>query len=363
MASQRRILAIKLADLGDLLLCEPALRSLRLTYPSAEIDVLTKPGSAELVPLLGLDLGVFRFENRASSTPRTWSRFSGSAETVRLSHVLRSRSYDTVCLFHHLTTAAGARKFRLLLSAIGAPECVGLDNGRGGFLGRRVIDRGFGVRHEAALMLGVAEAAGGTAVDSRPRVEVRDESTNHFLPERYIAVYPATGPYAPAREWPVQYYRDLCRRLGAEGWPLVILGSPSERGYGREIAPAGDFVVDLTGKTDLPSLAAVVKRAALVVGGDSFIGHLASAVGTPVVAIFGPTNADAWRPYGTVDFPGSAEPSIAGYVISQRLPCSPCLYTGYRLGRRDGCPARTCLTTITAEHVLAAIDDLLGRAR
>jgi hypothetical protein len=84
-----------------------------------------------------------------------------------------------------------------------------------------------------------------------------------------------------------------------------------------------------------------------------------------VVSIFGPSNDAAWRPYRTVDEAALAQPLAApvrGIVVREDLPCMPCLYTGYRLGRREGCPARTCLHRVTVERVYRAIHQVMGAA-
>ena len=96
--------------------------------------------------------------------------------------------------------------------------------------------------------------------------------------------------------------------------------------------------------------------------GDSFIGHLAAAVGTPVISIFGPSNADAWRPAGSVNARDSRAPNGTSIVVRHDLPCEPCMYTGFRLGRPAGCPDRTCLKLVTTTDVESAVSRVLGAA-
>ncbi|MCE7939500.1 MAG: glycosyl transferase, partial [Chloroflexi bacterium CFX6] len=113
-------------------------------------------------------------------------------------------------------------------------------------------------------------------------------------------------------------------------------------------------VHDLAGRTDLPALAAVLAQVDVLVGNDSGVTHLATAMGTPTVAVFGPSNAVAWGPWwpGT-DTHGRPAPS-PHRVVKLDLPCQPCLYVGHTLGSPAGCPTRDCLAWLPADRVLAA---------
>jgi ADP-heptose:LPS heptosyltransferase len=352
-ASQpRRILVVKLADLGDLLLCEPALRSLRAAFPDAQLDLLVSPSSAALVPLLGHSVNVITFPKQLFDDPRGLLDLRTAWLPARLAWRLRRARYDQLVILHHLTTSLGARKFQALAAACGAPWVAGLDNGRGAFLTKHVADFGFGARHEAEYMLAVARSAGGAAVDSAPRV-VADSEPPRDLPERYIAVYPATGGFSRARTWPVEYYVKLAEQFAEQELPVVIVGGDDATTAAQTIRAAAPGARDLTGRTSLAQLAAVVRGAEAVVGGDSFIGHLAAALDRPLVAILGPSNDDAWKPYGaTRDAEGMPGRRL---VVRQDLPCAPCLYTGFALGRPAGCPTRSCLTTLSVERVAAAV--------
>lgn len=361
-----RILAVKLADLGDLLLCEPALRSLREGHPEAEIDLLTTPHSLGVLEMFDLDLNPVLFNKAMFDEPlRAIRRPAAMSAALRLAARLRRQRYDLVAIFHHLTTSAGARKYQALAAATGAPEVAGLDNGRGGFLTTRVIDDGFGAQHEVDYMLAVARAAGGADVTPEPRVRVMATNSSLELPDRYVVLCPATGVFSKAREWPAERFAELATRLEADGLAVVIAGGPDAVEAALVIQKATAGAIDLTGRTGLPELASVLRGAVAVVSGDSFPGHLAAAVGAPVTGIFGPSNDAAWRPYRTVredeiDNPQAAP--VRGIVVREDLPCAPCLYTGYRLGRREGCPARTCLQRVTVDRVYRAIHQVTGAA-
>lgn len=361
-ATERRILVVKLADLGDLLVCEPALRSLTTAYPDAAIDIVIPPSSAAMVPLLGHELRVLTFPKQLFDRPRSLARPDRLATAARFALKLRRGRYDAVVLLHHLTTAAGAAKFRGLARAAGAREVVGLDNGRGTFLTTRVADHGFGARHEAAYMLQVARAAGGAVVDPAPRIDRARLTGYPGLPSNFAAIYPATGPYSPPRTWAAERYGAVAAELATRGLTPVVVGAHDAEDAAATIQRVEPSTISLVGKTSLSELAAVLAGARVVVGGDSFAGHLAAALDRPRVTVFGPSNRDAWRPWGSLDADdlSTGTETRRGIVVYHDLPCEPCLYTGFRLGRPAGCPARTCMALVTVEDVVRAIDLVIG---
>lgn len=358
-----RILAIKLADLGDLLLCEPAFRSLRTAFPSARIDVLTNPSSVAVLDLIGHDLRAMPFPKHLFDAVSGFIKPGAQMQAAQLAVVLWRARYDRVVVLHHLPTGFGARKFAALVRATGCRYVAGLNNGRGTFLSHPVVDRGFGYQHEAAYMRDVAVAAGGAPVEHVPIVAVPQlDDDSAALPARYAAIFPATGPFSRAREWPAERYGQIAVNLRDRGIVPVLVGGDDARDAAATIRSIEPTAIDLSNRTSLPQLASVLSNAQLVIGGDSFVGHLAAAVGTPVVSIFGPSNADAWRPAGSVDANVAATPAHSSLVVRHGLPCEPCIYTGYRLGRPAGCPDRTCLKLVTTADVERAVASVLGVA-
>ena len=108
---------------------------------------------------------------------------------------------------------------------------------------------------------------------------------------------------------------------------------------------------DLSGQTTLAELAAVLKSCDLFIGADSGVLHLAAAVGVPVVAVFGPSNAAAW---------GAWTPESKSVIVRSAPECSPCSYVDHAIGLREGCAARTCMRMVTVDQVVAAAKALLN---
>lgn len=364
LGSRPRILVVKLASLGDVLLATPAVRALRVSYPDARIDVLTTELSAPLLRDSPLIDAVYALNKYAFDAPLTTLRDEHVvSETMRLGRQLREQRYDAL-LLHHLTLPWGRLKYRALLELIGARCAAGLDNGWGHFLDVRVPDYGFGWRHEAEYNLAVAESVGATRTIGEPRPRMADLGWDDItyqplLDPPLIALHPGSGGYSIARRWPAAMWAELAQALRDQnGASVELLGGPDERSVLVEIVerlgrPPWLMAADTASSPR--ELAMKLSQCALLVANDSFPMHLAAAVGTPVVAVFGPSNARAWGPYAP-DRPGTT-------VIVRRadLQCSPCCYRGHALGTPQGCATRPCLTALPLQPVLTAAQRLVAR--
>ncbi len=144
-----RILCVKLADIGDVLLCTPALRALRTRWPGAQIDLLTPPVSAAVLryaPEINETLVFNKFPFDTLGSLFDLKTVGGALGFLT---GLARRRYDAILIFHHYTLRFGALKFAAVALASRAPVRVGVDTrGRGWFLTHKVADRGFGVQHE-----------------------------------------------------------------------------------------------------------------------------------------------------------------------------------------------------------------------
>jgi heptosyltransferase-2 len=242
-----------------------------------------------------------------------------------------------------------------LIRATGTEWSVGLDNGRGSFLTDAVPDAGFGDLHETDYMLAVARKAGGSDVECSPTIISENDEIQSQLPNYFVAMYPVTGSYSSARNWELARFIQLGELIVKQGYSIVVIGGSDSQDSAARIQQQIPDAFNFAGKTSISELATILRNARMAVGADTFAGHLAAAVRTPVVSIFGPSNHRAWRPYCSEIFGMSPAGESRGVVITADLPCSPCLYTGYQLGRPDGCPDRTCLKNISVEQVFAAL--------
>ncbi len=357
-----RMLLIKIADLGDAAITLPAICSLRQAYPQATLHVVSSPIGAELYRLSPDIDRCFVLEKSRLK------RLDGALALARLLWTLRRQQYDAVALFHHLTTSAGRSLYRLLLAATASPVRAGLDNGLGTFLTHRVPDRGFGACPEWDYARAVVEALGARSLLERPRLRLPDAALQRaqqlvgHARDRLVVIHPGVGPFAPARRWPIESFTTVARELARQGYQVVATGTANEEPEARMLLQTPG-VTSLLGRTDLATLVAVLQQAKLVIGNDSGVTHLAAVLGRPTVAIFGPSNPDAWRPLeAEIVTPETLTTTQASVLaLTAALPCSPCCYVGFRVGRPQGCSTRTCLSDLHPDVVLRAAQQLLDR--
>ena len=375
-----KLLVVKLADLGDVLTVTPALRALRQGLPTAHITAMVTPKTHPVVEGSPLVDQVLTFDKFIYDVPIQSLRRMALRTGWHLLEQLRREGYQALALMHHLTTCWGTVKYALLTCATKARIRAGLDNGHGWFLTQRVADKGFGGQHEVAYWLEVAKLLGGRIDDPlmtiplSPGDETAAERCLSGIARRpLVALHPGSGGYSRARRWPLSGFQVVANALSADYKAQVVLvGGPEEQELAQQIvAGLREPPVNLVGQTTLRQLGAILQRCDLFVGNDNGLMHLAAAVGTPVVAIFGPSNADAWGPWygcwrpkpleGTKDIRlvPDLTGSIKGAVVQHPLPCSPCLYTGRRLGNRFGCQELTCLQSLSPHSVLLAARTLL----
>ncbi len=353
MPSPERILVVKLATLGDVLTMTPALRALRVSFPAAHIGVLTTPAGAPV--LRGLDSydEIISFDKYAFDRPRDALRAVPLG--LRFARQLRAGRWDTLVLLHHLTTWFGIAKYAALALLSGAPRRVGLENGRGRwFLTDGAEDRGFGWRHEVDYALDVV-ARLGAHHPGQPHLELCG-SEHPAAPEDMVLLAPGSGAFSRARRWAPERFAEVGRQLQAVHGlaPHVLSGlAPDEQHLAREVAAQiGPHAQVVPAAANPQALGDLLRHYRLVVANDGGIVHAATAVDTPVVAVFGPSNDRAWGPY-PVDDPRHQ-------LVREQLACAPCIHRGHKFGTPQGCPARTCLALVEPERVFAAAERALG---
>jgi ADP-heptose:LPS heptosyltransferase len=199
---------------------------------------------------------------------------------------------------------------------------------------------------ERALSLAVASGFGLPEGDDggldvrRPLPDVA-----RLLPDGpFVVLHPGTS--VPARAWPAQHFAAAAALLAEEGHRVVVTGAPAERDLTARVA-SGGAALDLGGRTSLAGLAAVLEAADAVVVGNTGPAHLAAAVGTPVVSLFAPTvPAARWAPYRVpLVLLGDQE------AVCRDTRVTRCPFAGH-----------PCLSSVTAEDVVRAVEKLCGQA-
>jgi heptosyltransferase-2 len=157
----------------------------------------------------------------------------------------------------------------------------------------------------------------------------------------------APGAVGPSKRWPAHAYAELAHRLTAQSIAVWVLGGPDEKALAEQIvADAGPLARDLTG-TDLRSAILALAAADVAVSNDSGLLHVAAAIGTPAIGIFGPTSPWHWAPLN---------PIAAAVQTTETLDCQPC--------HRPTCRMRhhRCMRDISAERVLEITQHALAAA-
>jgi len=146
--------------------------------------------------------------------------------------------------------------------------------------------------------------------------------------------------YGPAKRWPETHFASLARLLAARGYAVWLVGSPKDHTVAETIAQNADNAcINLCGKTDIAEATDLLAAARLVVTNDSGLMHVAAAVGSPVIALYGSSSPQFTPPL-----------SAAAQVLTLDLECSPCFERICPLGHFK------CLNDLTAERVFAEID-------
>lgn len=330
--SENRRLLVRLPNwLGDALLARPLLHALRAAWPEAEI---TAVAPAAVLELLATD--------RVFDRPEPWPA-DRPARRALLRRLRRWRPGTALVLPPSFSSAYFAWR-------TGAPVRAGYAHDARSILLTHALRRGArGDRHLSCEFLRLGEMLGALPTrlpPLRPTEESR-QSARALLDRHGLA---AGEPYAilaprsvwgPAREWPAVRFAAAGRGLAARGHRVVVCGTASERDSCVAVAEAvGPAACSMAGDTELPELAALCASAALAVCNDSGVAHLAAAVGTSTVQIYGSASS-AWT--------HALGPRVR--VVHRPPVCSPCYQRTCRIGY-------ACLTAVEVAHVLQACDGL-----
>jgi len=347
-----RILVVTLRRLGDVLLTTPLIRTLRKGIPNAILDMLVFRGSD------GILKGNPDVDHVLTISERPFAK-----ETLTTIAGLWRR-YDLV-----ISTQAGDRP--TFIALVAGRRRVGLvpHAGHGVWWKRHVYHRAVAAEpdcHRVEDLLRLADALG--LARQQDIVCPQGSSVSMVAPNGAYAVLHASPMYR-YKQWTQAGWRALARALADRGLALVATGGTDagERSYLDALWGAGNpTVMRLDGRLDWPQLAELLAGAAIYVGPDTSVTHLAAGAGCPTVALFGPTDPRLWGPWpvGGLERPWAAAGSIQRrgnvWLVQNSLPCTPC--------QKEGCDRHLdsrsqCLDELSASQVLAAVDQALAWSR
>lgn len=329
MPDPLRILAIRFSSIGDILLTTPLLRAIRARHPAATLAMLTKE---PFTPLLADNP---RLNDVMALQP--------GQPLDQLAAEIRKREFTNILDLH------GSLRSRALRFLVPAARWSGYRNHR---VAREILIRYKRNVYPRDIPVPERYFDAARALDVKPDGDppefflsgrAKDEAASWLLaaglsPERRVIAL-APGAAHNTKRWPLEYWQDLARRLTAAGFAIVTVGGGDDRDAGQAVSEAaGISIVNAAGQFGLQGTGALLARCRALVSGDTGVMHMATGVGTPVVALFGPTV----RPFGF--FPYSRK----AIVLERDLDCRPCTAHG-----SESCPLghHHCLRQIAPAEV------------
>jgi len=329
----RRILIVRLGSLGDLVHTLPAVTAFRRAFPAAEIDWLVDAPHREFLELVPVISSLVVLERRGAG---------GWLDVVR---TLRPRRYDMAVDFQGLVKSAalarlsGAKRvagfaFPAVRESLAVPF----------YTDPISVPKSAHVVQKNLLLAGALGAA-GTALEF-PIAAVSSDSAASFLAadgRPFVLLNP--GAAWPNKRWPPDRLGAVARWLmERKGLTSVVLWGPGEQAVADEAVRTSSGAARIAPPTGLKDLIALARRARLIVSGDTGPLHIASALGVPAVALFGPTNPLRNGPWNPTDISISLyEKCVCHYERRCRLPVG-----------------EWCLGRVTIDQVTDAIDRRLG---
>jgi len=316
-----KILFITLSNIGDVVLTLPVLSALKDNFPNAAIDVVVGPRPEE----------VFKKDRRIRRV-LVYNKHAGLKDKIGFIKTLRAERYDL----------AIDMKSSLLPALIGAKN-----------RSRLFHKNNPGLRHKKLIHLNCLKPFEITYreqknvyIDDASRAWVEKILQDNGIGQQDIIVGVSPGSRSNLKQWKAHGFADVIRGLLKNPKHKVILiGDINEAGLSKEIADSVRQLglINLTGKTNMSELFALIERFNSLLTCDSASMHIASDLGVKVVAIFGPTDPEEYGPVGKMDI-----------VIRKDLKCSPCKKAQCRLGTHE------CMEAISAEEVMAEIEKVIN---
>lgn len=340
----RRVLVVRLRSIGDTVLATPSLYALRRFLPSAQIDILLESWVA---PVLD---GCADVDNVL-----TIERGSTAIARARLARELRAANYDVAYNLHGGTTAT------LLMRAAGARHRVGYSDYQYSRLLNHQAppaatlwrqEKTHSVEQQLALL-----GWTGVPVSDRPRTRlaVTEEAVTSVSKRLAACGFDETPPLAllhPAaafdsKQWAVENFARVAEHLDARGLRVVGIAATHEAPVLAALQAECGARIQAFADLSLPEVTALSARSRIFVGNDSGIAHIAAAVRTPSVVIFGSSNVAHWRPW--TEAPAE--------VVREEMPCAPCPgYTCAEFGEAQ------CIRRVPTERVINAIERVLEKS-
>ncbi len=339
----KKILIVRLDRIGDVLLSTPAIKAARDTYPDSHIAVMVRPYAKDIVegnPYL----------NEVILYDRSGREKNLSGNLKFIDH-LRRKNFDIALILHP------TKRTHIITFLAGIPVRVGYDKKWGNLLTKKIPNvKQFGLKHEIDYTLDILKYAGIETNDRAlymPLKETSEKAISEVFEKNGITkdsliITLNPGASCASKRWRPENFAKVGDLLARErGAKIIIISDLKDKPFAdkttalMKVAP-----LNLAGMTSVADIASVLKRSRLFISNDSGPVHIACAVGTPVIAIFGRSDKglspERWGPTGKRDI-----------ILHKYVGCAVCLAHNCKIGFK-------CLEAITPEEVLAAAKRMLG---
>jgi predicted lipopolysaccharide heptosyltransferase III len=331
----RKVLLVRLRSIGDTVLATPSAAALKRFLPNVEVDILVEDWVAPVLDSHPHIDNVIVLER------------GGLVARTRVARELRSAGYDVVYNLHGGTTAT------FLTRATGARHRVGYKTYQYAQLHNHqapspLLLWGQQKTHSVEQQLALLGWT-GVPVTDRPRTQlgvspeaaqaIDERLTAAGLNDRKFALIHPAAAFA-TKQWATENFARVVEFLAERGYASVAIAAPHENAILENLTSEASVGI-VTFELSLPEVTALASRSQLFVGNDSGIAHIAAAVGTPSVVIFGSSNIAHWRPWNRA----SAE------VVFEEMPCQPC--HGYFCEKFS---QPECILSVPVARVTAAIE-------
>jgi len=343
-----RVLLLRLERIGDLLMALPGVAAVRALAPQARIDLVVGSWNEDLARAIP-------FVDTVETLDAAWLARRGEGlkvpALVGAARRWRQRHYDLAINFEPDVRS------NLMIAVAGASWAAGYRSAGGGALLDQALDydprahtTDNAVRLVSTVFGSAAQSSSHSLLTIPEEHRRRAEAIVGPRPGPLIALHVSGG--RPVKQWPPERFAEVARQLAVERRATILLtGSPADRPLIDELTrglPAGSYV-DTSTADNLLTVAALLAQADLLITGDTGPMHLAAAVGTPIVAVFGPSDPRRYAPRGPHD-----------RVVRVDLACAPCNRIRLPPARcRVGTP--DCLMGVSIAAVLQAANQVLDR--
>jgi heptosyltransferase-3 len=333
----KKVLVVRLRSIGDTVLSTPSLLALRRFLPDARIDVLLEEWCAPVLE------GFEAVDNVLTVQKTGESRFKTAWQ-------IRRNKYDVAFNLHGGTTGT------FFVRASGAHHRVGFANYQYSFLYNHLLSSSADFwqqekTHSAEQQLALLGSV-GVPVEDRPksRLNVTDkarisieEKLNNSLPPNSQSPLALVHPVAAfeTKQWATENFARVAEFLSGKGLSVIAVATPKEKDVLAKLKTAARTPVTIFDELSLPEITALASKARIFVGNDSGIAHIAAAVETPSVVIFGSSNRAHWSPW--TDAPHE--------IVFEPFACQPC--AGY-VCEQFGEPK--CILSVRSESVIEAVE-------